>query len=107
VVAERLQESVRGNDIVARLGGDEFVVVLTHLPDAVVVRDTLRRLLERLRAPIALPDGGVASVSASIGIAVCPGDAQSTQGLLRRADQAMYEAKGAGRDQLRFYAQEA
>ena len=104
VVAERLQESVRGNDIVARLGGDEFVVVLTHLPDAVVVRDTLGRLLERLRAPIALPDGAVAVISASVGVAVCPGDAQGTQGLLRRADQAMYEAKGAGRDQLRFYA---
>ncbi len=107
VVAERLQESVRGNDIVARLGGDEFVVVLTHLPDSVVVRDTLQRLLERLRAPIALPDGALACVSASIGVAVCPGDAQSTQGLLRCADQAMYEAKGAGRDQMRLYAQVA
>ncbi len=105
VVAERLQESVRGNDIVARLGGDEFVVVLTHLPDAMVVRDTLQRMLDRLRAPIALANGAVACVSASVGIAVCPRDAQSTQGLLRCADQAMYEAKGAGRDQLRFYAQ--
>ena len=104
IVAERLLESVRGNDIVARLGGDEFVVVLTHLADTEVVRDVLQRLLERLRMPIALPDGATAQVSASLGVALCPGDGHSVNILLRCADEAMYEAKGAGRNQVRIYA---
>ncbi len=104
VVGERLLESVRGNDIVARLGGDEFVVVLTHLSDTVVVRDALQRLLERLRAPISLDDGSVVAISASLGIALCPAEGDSVPILLRRADEAMYAAKGAGRNQLRFFA---
>jgi diguanylate cyclase (GGDEF)-like protein len=104
VVAERLQESVRGNDVVARLGGDEFVIVLTHLADSLVVRDTLQRLLERISLPIALPDGVTAQVSASLGVALCPGDGDSVDILLRRADEAMYNAKESGRNQVRFYA---
>ena len=100
---ERLQESVRGHDIVARLGGDEFVVVLTHLSDSVVVRDTLHRLLDRLCAPVALQNGALVRVSASLGVAICPGDGDSAQVLLRRADEAMYHAKRAGRNQMRFF----
>ena len=102
-VARRLQESLRGDDIVARLGGDEFVVVLAHLSDAVVGRDTLQRLLERLRAPITLASGEVVSVSASLGVALCPGNGESSSLLLRRADEAMYAAKAAGRNQIRFF----
>jgi len=104
-IGKRLQESVRGHDLVARLGGDEFVVVLTHLSDAVVVRDTLQRLLERLRGPINLENGALVSVSASLGVAVCPGDGESAQLLLRHADEAMYAAKGAGRNQIRFFTE--
>ncbi|MBW4047717.1 MAG: diguanylate cyclase [Proteobacteria bacterium] len=107
VVGERLQESVRGNDIVARLGGDEFVVVLTHLPVVVVVRDTLQRLLARLRMPIVLQGCAVVNISASLGIALCPQDGQSVQELLRCADEAMYEAKGAGGNKMCFYAEVA
>lgn len=104
-IGERLQESVRGHDIVARLGGDEFVVVLTHLSDGVVVRDTLQRLLERLRGPITLGSGAVVSISASLGVAICPGDGESVPVLVRRADEAMYAAKGAGRNQIRFFTE--
>ena len=104
-IGERLKESVRGNDMVARLGGDEFVIVLTHLPDAIVVGDTLQRLLDRLRAPITLGNAAVVSVAASLGVALCPGDGDSVQLLLRRADEAMYDAKRSGRNQVRFYAE--
>ena len=102
-VGKRLQESLRGDDIVARLGGDEFVVVLTHLNGAGDVRDTLERLLECLRAPITLPSGAVVRVSASLGVALCPSNGESSTLLLRRADEAMYAAKGAGRNQIRFF----
>ena len=101
--ALHLDRKVHG-DVVARLGGDEFVIVLTHLADTLVVRDTLQRLLERISLPIALPDGAAAQVSASLGVALCPGDGDNVDILLRRADEAMYEAKGAGRNQVRFYA---
>ena len=102
-VGERLQESLRGDDIVARLGGDEFVVVLTHLNGAGAVRDTLQRLLECLRGPIKLASGAVVRVSASLGVALCPSNGESSALLLRRADEAMYAAKGAGRNQIRFF----
>ena len=103
VVGERLLESVRGNDIVARLGGDEFIVVLTHLQDSVIVHDALSRLLERLRLPIRLPGGALVGISASVGVALCPSNGESSTLLLRRADEAMYAAKGAGRNQIRFF----
>ena len=102
-VGERLQQSLRGDDIVARLGGDEFVVVLTHLNGAGAVRDTLQRLLECLRGPIKLASGAVVRVSASLGVALCPSNGESSALLLRRADEAMYAAKGAGRNQIRFF----
>ncbi len=107
VVGQRLQQCVRGTDIVARLGGDEFVVVLTHLGDlggvARAVTDTLQRHLEQLRKAILLADGTEVRVSASIGVALAPGDAEDVRDLLRCADEAMYDAKGAGRNQIRFF----
>ena len=105
VVGERLSESVRGNDIVARLGGDEFIVAFTYLQNSVIVGDTLSRLMQRLRLPIRLSDGALVSISASVGVAMCPGDAQNVPSLIKRADEAMYHAKGAGRNQVRFYSE--
>ena len=87
----------------ARLGGDEFIVVLTHLNDAGIVRETLQRLLERVRGPITLTDGSVVRVSASLGVALSPSNGASSALLLRRADEAMYAAKDAGRNQIRFF----
>lgn len=104
LVGERLLQRVRGTDIVARLGGDEFIVVLTHLADAMAVGEPLQRLLEYLAAPIPLQAGAVVGVSASLGVAVYPQDGKDVPTLLRHADHAMYAAKDAGRNQLRFHA---
>jgi len=97
-VGERLRGSVRSSDIVGRLGGDEFVVVCPGVDGA----DALA-LAAALCAAISAPLDGVTAdlpVTASIGIAVNePGEASTTDDMLSRADDAMYAAKNAGKNQ--------
>lgn len=102
-VAQRLLDSVRSHDVVGRIGGDEFVVVLTHLDSREQVEPTLSRMLARLGEPIEVDGGDSVRVSASIGVAVCPEDAQTGRALLRCADEAMYTAKAAGHGRWRFH----
>ncbi|HDJ86455.1 MAG TPA: EAL domain-containing protein [Gammaproteobacteria bacterium] len=98
------RRSVRGSDIVARIGGDEFVVALTNLgreQDVVVVAEKLRTGLD---APIA-GNGETLKVSVSIGISMCPNDGTKIDVLIRKADDAMCQAKARGRDGCAFYGQ--
>lgn len=91
-VAARLQASVREQDTVARLGGDEFVVLLPAPGAPGEHEDIVRRMREAVSRPVFV--GGVqVAVSASIGVAIRPGDGDQPDELLRRADQAMYAAK--------------
>jgi diguanylate cyclase (GGDEF)-like protein len=100
VLATRLQNAVRQEDIVGRLGGDEFVVLLESpsgdsRPDLVA-----ERLIELSREPVAVA-GSVVTVSASVGIAVGP--RTSVDELLRDADLALYAAKAAGKDRYMLF----
>ena len=105
-VAHRLAQAVRGDDTVSRLGGDEFVVVLRNVDTVQEIRDIVeQRLIPLIRAPHD-GDGNELRVSCSIGIAVYPEDGSNLDELMRRADAAMYEAKAAGRDQVRFFSSE-
>jgi diguanylate cyclase (GGDEF)-like protein/PAS domain S-box-containing protein len=97
-VAGRLLQVVRANDTVARLGGDEFVLLLAGLNDVGEAEEILGRALAAVRLPVRLAGELPAVVSASIGLAVFPDDAQSADDLLRRSDAAMYAAKRQGRD---------
>lgn len=97
-IARRISAIVRGTDTVARLAGDEFTVILTDLPDAGVASSIISSLLARIAAPLRLGEENV-EVSASIGLALYPRDADSAESLLVRADQAMFAAKSAGRNQ--------
>ncbi len=97
-IGPRLQSILR-DDAIARLGGDEFGLILRDASAAVAAAGRIHQALGR---PFALQDLSV-SVRASIGIAIFPDDAQSTDGLLRRADVAMYQAK-ADRSRYAFYA---
>ena len=97
-VAGRLQQVVRANDTVARLGGDEFVLLLAGLNEVGEAEEILGRALAEVRAPVRLAGEQPACVSASIGLAVFPFDAQLADDLLRRSDAAMYAAKRQGRD---------
>jgi diguanylate cyclase (GGDEF)-like protein len=97
----RLQRTTRRGEILARLGGDEFGVLV---PDGGVAAKVAQRIEQELELPFDI--GGVTMhVDASTGIALYPDHAASAEGLLQRADVAMYEAKGEHRA-FRFYAPE-
>lgn len=102
-VARRLEASVRAEDTVARLGGDEFVVLLTDLTQEMEEVAVLPRILEKLSEPCTIDEGKTASVSASIGVAVFPGDGGDADTLIRQADQAMYQAKQGGRNRVHLF----
>ena len=102
-VAQRLLGSVRDTDTVARLGGDEFAVVLSEGIDPQVVATVLQRILDNICAKLEL-GGQPFSVSGSIGVAIYPEHGLDAQTLLKRADEAMYQAKQAGRNNWRAYA---
>jgi len=104
-MASRLMAMTRGVDVVARFGGDEFVALaeVEHEDDA---RDMAERIRKGLGEPVTI--GGVRLVvTASIGVVVTADAATTAAGLLRDADNAMYEAKRAGRDQIVVNARRA
>jgi diguanylate cyclase (GGDEF)-like protein len=100
--AARLRGSVRKSDVIMRLGGDEFAVMLPDLNDRADAALAARHVIAALSRPYQLT-AGEAFLSASVGIALYPGDATTAEELLREADLAMYKAKQAGRGQLAFF----
>jgi diguanylate cyclase (GGDEF)-like protein len=101
-VARRIQALVRGPDTVARLGGDEFVVLLASTSDPVMLAALAGRLQAAIREPV-LFQGQQIQVNSSLGIAVFPQDGKTLTDLMTSADQAMYQAKQAGRGRFAFY----
>ncbi|KGE04156.1 diguanylate cyclase/phosphodiesterase (GGDEF & EAL domain protein) with PAS/PAC sensor(s) [Pseudohaliea rubra DSM 19751] len=102
-VSKVMQASVRRGDTVARVGGDEFVIVLVDLNSRKECLLLVDRLLSRLAEPLALGEDRVA-LSASAGLSFYGrGVSADAEGLLRQADQAMYQAKNAGKNGYRLY----
>ncbi|HEX4782140.1 MAG TPA: EAL domain-containing protein [Usitatibacter sp.] len=104
-VGERLQRMVRKSDTVARISSDEFVVVLANLDKADDAAGFARKVLAELRNPIDLEPAPVVC-TASIGIAVHPGDGTTAGALIRNADIAMFRAKKRGRNNFQFFLPE-
>src|SRR5438067_3734053 len=102
-VAARLRTHLRSSDLIARLGGDEFLVVLEDIQDLTPVETVSRKLLSEILRPLSVA-GAELQVSASIGISVLPDDAVDANALMKHADTAMYAAKQAGKNTLRFYS---
>jgi len=98
-VAGRVLATARASDTVARIGGDEFVVVCEETGSEEGARTLAGRILEVVRQPIVV-SGVPHEVGASVGIAVAQPDERDSAGLLRRADEAMYRAKQAGRGRI-------
>lgn len=106
-VSVRLSQAVRECDTVARLGGDEFVVLLENLnADRVAAASEVEaighKILRLLNEPHDLIGNSYRS-SSSMGIALFQDQSQSRDDLIKHADMAMYQAKEAGRNALRFY----
>src|SRR5436189_269359 len=100
-LAVRAQRNVRSVDLVGRLGGEEFVVVMpeTNLSGAAVVADRLR--LAVCEQPFNLPaNGELVPVTISIGVAITATGEDTLEGLLKRADEALYAAKNGGRNRV-------
>ena len=99
--AHRIQQHMGRTDTLARMGGDEFTLVLAGLPagadPVAMLGPRLDGLLDALQQPYLLGQSEV-FVSASMGLAMYPADASQIEDLLRHADQALYAAKGAGRN---------
>ena len=104
-VARRLERCVGDRGMVARLGGDEFAILQHRQPQPSGANTLARTVSEALNAPYDLC-GNQAVVGASIGIAISPGDATSSDELLKCADMALYSAKGDGRGACRFFEPE-
>lgn len=100
-VANRLKTSVRASDTVGRIGGDEFVVLLLGSDTEEQALHIAENIRQALMKPVKY-EGINLATSASIGIALYPKHGEDEVELMRRADEAMYEAKTSGRNRIVF-----
>ena len=104
-LARRLSGCLRGGDALSRPGGDEFLVLIQSVADAGDLGRIAQKLLDVACQPFESLSRRV-TLTASLGIAVHPGDADDAQGLLLAAEAAMYHAKESGRNNFQFFARE-
>ena len=105
LAAHRIGACLRASDTVARLAGDEFAVLLPGVDEHADADRVGRKVLTQLALPFKL-NGHEIFISASIGVVIYPDNGLDPASLVRCADQAMYNAKNAGRNELRFYSEE-
>jgi len=104
-VAERLANTLRRDDTLARPGGDEFVLLWGGLKTAQDAALVARRVQDVLQRPFTI-EGRALNVTASIGVAIYPGDGRDFGELLKNAETALYDAKEGGRNAFRFFSPE-
>ncbi len=101
-VANRVKSQLRNSDTLVRLGGDEFVILLESLEDNNTPGKVAQNIIDTLQEPMDVA-GFHLNISASIGIAFYPEDADNMHSLIKNADNAMYQAKELGRNRFRYY----
>ena len=104
-VAERLKSVLRKPDTVSRFGGDEFAILAENLTDINQIETIGRKINKKLSGLFQIGEHQF-YVTTSIGITLCPQDANDADTLLKNADIAMYRAKELGRNRYQFYSQE-
>lgn len=95
VIAQRLMDAVRSDDVVGRMGGDEFTILLDPIHSAEETEILVRRLLAAIARPVTI-GGQDLFVSGSVGVSFFPDDGADAETLVRHADVAMYQAKKLG-----------
>jgi diguanylate cyclase (GGDEF)-like protein len=111
IAVERMQDSVRGIDVLARWGGEEFAAVLpgANSDAALLVAERVRANVERILLPSHRIgeelDDPIIRLTVSVGVATYGGPQDSVQGILRRADVSLYQAKAAGRNRVQAAAE--
>lgn len=107
VVAARITESIRVEDIAARMGGDEFIITLTELGSTLSnAANRARMVAEELSLCLSSPcriEGQKMHITPSIGISIFPDQDVDCDDILKQADTAMYMAKAAGRNAIRLF----
>jgi diguanylate cyclase (GGDEF)-like protein/PAS domain S-box-containing protein len=101
-VAHRLKIFLRKSDTVARIGDDEFMLILPGIAREYHADKVAHKILEAVRRPFVF-DSHELNITTSIGIALYPEDGEDADALMKRADIAMYRAKGQGRDNCQRY----
>jgi diguanylate cyclase (GGDEF)-like protein/PAS domain S-box-containing protein len=102
-VAKRLQTCIkRETDTVARLGGDEFVILLSRIDDAKEAAMVAENVVQTLNQPFKIEQHTI-NISTSLGVALYPTHGIDAKTLLKKADNAMYQAKEAGRSCFKFF----
>lgn len=104
-IAEHLSNSIRTTDLVVRMSGDEFVVLITDIDNPALINKIAGKVLKAVDTTTVVAGQSVKS-TASMGIAIYPIDAETSEDLLKHADSAMYYAKNDGRANFRFYSAE-
>lgn len=104
-ISSRLKKTIREIDTVSRLSGDEFTVILGQINDQLSVQPVCQQILNVLAEPYQL-DNEKVFLTASIGVTFYPGDSKKIEALQRNGDQAMYAAKGEGRNRYHFFTPE-
>lgn len=102
IVAQKLHAEIRASDTVARIGGDEFIVLLSSPIDTEGTTHITQRIIQKINQPMEFR-GLLVDVGVSVGIVEFPDDGHLPVQLMKRADEAMYQAKAAGRNQYCFY----
>lgn len=103
-VAQRMRHTARDTDVIARLGGDEFVVLQPGMTTPQAGAELASKLIETIARPYYI-DGHEVRINCSIGIAMCPTDADEPAQLMKRADLALYRAKKESRGGYHYFTQ--
>ena len=103
-VAKVFTDNARETDVIARLGGDEFAILVIHPDKPESVGFYAQRIIDGL-AETFIVQGNAVNIGSSVGISICPQDACEEEGLLKKADAALYESKSNGGGIYTYYQQ--